>query len=685
MKCRRMGIAIVLSNFCLSSLCAQTNKLFTDSVHILDTVKVTAFDLQVHREDAPAAVSVINKQQLQLLDNTTLVPIFNTIPGVRMEERSPGSYRLSLRGSLLRSPYGVRNVKMYWNDIPFTDAGGNTYLQLVDASQLQSAEIIKGPASSLYGANTGGAVILHSGRVSTAHTNDFNLGMGTGSYNLFDEHAAWTYTDKNFQSNLQQSHLQNNGCRQQSALRKNIIKWDGSTNISTHEKLNYIFFYSDIFYQTPGGLTLHQLETDTSAYPLAVTQHAAVYNKTFFSGISLESALGKDLDNTTSLMFNHTSFKNPFTNNYEIRHEWNYGGRTNFDYHIKRSSIRFDVSAGVEWLQNHSYITDNGNKGGQIDTLQFKDELYATQYFGFVQTTLQINDTWILQAGLSENQQKVRYRRPSDMLQQSFVNGNTKKMPAPCVSVLYKITKNIHVYALAAKGFSPPALAELHPSNGTFNDSLQPEFGWNFETGFKGNAIGNRLQFDASIYNFSLHDAIVSRGATNDAAYYVNAGSTQQRGFELWLSGIIIHNERSFLSDLQLSNSFSYQPFKFKNYTEGSSVYSGNRLTGVPKFINATTVSANTRKGFFLNILLNNTSSLPLDDANDAFAKPYHLLQSKIGFHFMANKITYEIFMMLDNCLNETYSLGNDLNAYGGRFYNPAPKRNYSVGGNISL
>src|SRR5207253_1560221 len=123
---------------------------FSLNNHALDSVTVTAFNLQSRWQDAPAAMSVITLRQLQLLNNTSLVPVLNTVPGVRMEERSPGSYRLSIRGSLLRSPFGVRNVKVYWTDIPLTDAGGNTYLQLVDISQVQSLEIIKGPASSLY-------------------------------------------------------------------------------------------------------------------------------------------------------------------------------------------------------------------------------------------------------------------------------------------------------------------------------------------------------------------------------------------------------------------------------------------------------------------------------------------------------------------------------------------------------
>ena len=83
-------------------------------------------------------------QNLLRYGGTSLVPAMNTVAGVGMEERSPGSYRLSIRGSLLRSPFGVRNIKIYIDDVPLTDATGNTYLNLLDPNHLQSAEIIKG-------------------------------------------------------------------------------------------------------------------------------------------------------------------------------------------------------------------------------------------------------------------------------------------------------------------------------------------------------------------------------------------------------------------------------------------------------------------------------------------------------------------------------------------------------------
>lgn len=124
---------------------------------LLQEVMVSVFNTRVKWKDAPAAVAVLNSKELNRLSPASFVPVLNTIPGIRMEERSPGSYRLSVRGSLLRSPFGIRNIKVYWNEIPLSDATGNTYFNLLDLQQVTNIEIAKGPAASSYGAGTGGA------------------------------------------------------------------------------------------------------------------------------------------------------------------------------------------------------------------------------------------------------------------------------------------------------------------------------------------------------------------------------------------------------------------------------------------------------------------------------------------------------------------------------------------------
>ena len=97
---------------------------------------------------------------MQQTNNLSWVRAMNNLPGVNMDERSPGSYRLNIRGSSIRSPFGVRNVKIYYNGIPMTDPGGSTFFQILGPYNATSIEIIKGPSGSVYGTGTGGVVLL---------------------------------------------------------------------------------------------------------------------------------------------------------------------------------------------------------------------------------------------------------------------------------------------------------------------------------------------------------------------------------------------------------------------------------------------------------------------------------------------------------------------------------------------
>src|SRR5690606_4137521 len=122
----------------------------TNESEVLEEVVVQIYPESIKLKNVTGSISLLNKQDLRQFHDYSLVPAFNTVAGVRMEERSPGSYRLSIRGSLIRSPFGIRNVKVYFEGIPLTDASGNTYINSLDQEAIQGAEIIKGPDGSLF-------------------------------------------------------------------------------------------------------------------------------------------------------------------------------------------------------------------------------------------------------------------------------------------------------------------------------------------------------------------------------------------------------------------------------------------------------------------------------------------------------------------------------------------------------
>ena len=99
-----------------------------DSLQTLENIIVKAYENNRRLIEVAAPVSLTGQEQLNRFGNMSILPALNITPGVRMEERSPGSYRLNIRGSSLRSPFGVRDVKIYLNEIPLTDPSGNTYL-----------------------------------------------------------------------------------------------------------------------------------------------------------------------------------------------------------------------------------------------------------------------------------------------------------------------------------------------------------------------------------------------------------------------------------------------------------------------------------------------------------------------------------------------------------------------------
>src|ERR1700743_2330175 len=194
-------LVVIVHSLCLAQKPADSLK--KDSTKHLAGTTVIGYLIEQPVLSVPASVSVLGPAQLNLQPENSLVSALNTVPGVRMEERSPGSYRLSIRGSLLRSPFGIRDVKIYYDEIPLTDAGGNTYLNAIDFNSIHNMEILKGPDGSLFGANSGGVVLLSPVNRS-ADSNFVSAGLNGGSFGLLHENVGIQNKSGNSVLNLNQ-------------------------------------------------------------------------------------------------------------------------------------------------------------------------------------------------------------------------------------------------------------------------------------------------------------------------------------------------------------------------------------------------------------------------------------------------------------------------------------------------
>ena len=563
-----------------------TVTLLKSPVFLAETI-VNAFEKNSNVRNIPAAVAVLNKASLYRYGNESFVPAINTIPGVKMDERSPGSYRLSIRGNLLRSTFGVRNVKVYWNGIPLTDANGNTYFNELAMSNTGKIEIIKGPSGSMYGAGTGG-VVLMSTNVDAGEGRHIHFQITGGSFGLLSTNVAYNQSGKSSSGSLSFSHQQSDGYRKHTQLRRDVINYTGTFFINPRQNISANIFYNDLYYQTPGALTQAELNRNprqarpaAGIFPAAETNKAALFLKTGYAGFSNEYRFNKNCTNTSSLYLSHTMGKGPTIRNYERKAEQGIGMRSVTKY---QRNI-FIATFGGEYQYSFTSTSTFGNWLGQPDTLQYHDEIDARLFNFFVQTDITLFENIILNAGISYNNFYYGFARLNQL---PFVKESSSFTPqfVPRVSMLKKVNKKYSLYASVSKGYSPPSIDEVHAGDGKFNKQLNAETGMNYEVGFKGDIIRNKLFADISYYIFGLKNTIVNRRDASGADFFVNAGKTRQRGLEAAINYWPVYNNIKFIRKVNVWVNYTNIYARFVNYTQGTLKYDGNKLTGTsPKYL----------------------------------------------------------------------------------------------------
>jgi len=679
-----ISLLITLSSFAQK----KPDTLRRDTTRRLGQVTVTGYLTDQPVLSVPASVSVLSPAQLQLQPGNSLVPALNTVPGVRMEERSPGSYRLSIRGSQLRSPFGVRDVKIYYDEMPLTDAGGNSYLNAIDVNNVQGLEILKGPDGSLFGANSGGVVLIKP--VNRYNDSTYAAaGISGGSYGLFHENAAFQQHSGNNQLNIGEAYQTAAGYRQHSDMSRTFLQASDKLTVSQKDQLKFMGFYSVLDYETPGGLNLAQFTANprlarqpTAVVPGSVKQQAGIYQKMSYGGVVNEWHISDRIRNVSTIFGSYVDFANPFITDYENRYEGTYGFRSYFELSGKPdTSLNWKINAGVEWQQTNSDINNYGNRSGVRDTAQTLDKINTNQHFFFARYLADFSKRWHLEAALSLNFYGYEFKNVYPNNELNFTNRSFTPQLMPRLAVSYQVSNDFIWRASVSRGYSTPQTAEIRPTDHTINPNLQAEYGINYETGFRLRNADESMFLDASVFYYHINNAIVPQENEDGTVYYINAGGTNQPGLEInFTDWLIRRNHTDFIRGLQFNLAVTYDKFTFSNYQENGVNYSGKNLTGVPEQVIVGSLQVRLPQGLYVFGQYNYTSKLPLNDGNTVYAGAYSLVQLKAGWETRFGRTRFGIYAGADNLLNQKYSLGDDLNAIGNRYYNAAAPRNYYAG-----
>lgn len=662
-------------------------KTTTDTLQAdLGEITVVGYESNRSLLETPGAISFVDADVITAFDHQSLLFGLNTVPGVRMEQRAPGSYRIAIRGSSLRSPFGIRNVKIYWNDIPFTEPSGNSFLNLLDVINMQKAEVIRGPAGSVYGAGTGGVLLLKS-----QDSQILEAGTSFGSYGFqrYSLHAQNQFENGNLKFNY--AHQQSDGYREQSFLNRQTAEITGNYELNERQQISSSFLYADFHYGIPGALTKEQMqENPRQARPGNATSlgsveaNSSIQHQLFLAGITHDFQLTENLDNKTTIFGSFSNFDHPFNLDYKKDSRKSSGLRSLFQFRQEFGGVKSIFTMGGEFHASDYTARNFENDFSEVGALNFDDQIGILSTLLFINTEFDLPHQFYLSAGLSYNRLKYSLNRLITNLENDVAGLAEKDFSPeiiPRIGLVKKISPQLSLHGSISYGFSPPTIEEFRTNEGSINMELEAEQGVNYEIGIRGFLWQGRFGYDLTTFYFRLNETIVQQQSERGTVLFENAGNTDQFGIELAATWVLFYSNQGFLERLRWDNSYTYHHFKFRNYNRAGNDFSGNALTGVAPHNFVSTLKAESGAGIYATLAYNFADKIPLNDANSIYTNAYHLVQGKMGYRQeILPKLYMDVYFGADNLLNETYSLGNDLNAFGGRYYQPAAPRNWFAG-----
>jgi iron complex outermembrane receptor protein len=645
-------------------------------------------------QNTAAAVSVISIADSNNSDGIILTPVLNRIPGVTMQQGALNTNRITIRGIGSRAQFGTTKIKAYFDGIPLTTGDGETTLDDLDLASIEKIEIIKGPNSTSFGSGLGGVIQLFSKETPVKESFGKST-LTSGSFGLLQQRLSAGYSDA--KTNLFSSYtdLETEGFRANSSYKRKTVNLHGRQKLSSKGNLSFLGTFTRLKAFIPSSINETDLKNnpEKAASTWAAAEGFESYDK-FLLGLGYEHRFSKKWSVQTNLFSNFKDAYEPRPFDILEDNTRSLGFRSNVNYKDTMYALPFELSMGTEvltekyeyTLYRNLYQSQPGQGSIQGNPFSaFKQNRNYSNFF--IQIEFWLSQKLHVETGLALN-------TTSYTLANVFAGTQANKEPytfgsvwSPRLGLSYKLDNGKNLYASVSKGFSVPTVAESLTPEGQINTNLKPEMGWNFELGFKGNWLKNKMYTEVALYSTQISNLLVARRTANDQFIGINAGSSSHSGMEFLLNCKFLDN-----TQFQLASYFSgaMNVFRFKEFIEDTADYSGNQLTGVPESQFNFGLDLTAKNGFSLKTSFRTMGRIPLNDANTKYSERYALLDIKSSYVFaLAKVLQIELHAGINNALDRKYAANILPNAVGfgsaaPRYFYPGNPVNYYVGFSVT-
>lgn len=665
---------------------------YTGTLSAQDEILVTAPRIDKQISWVPAAVSVVEQADIQTArQQLGLDESLNRVPGLFFQNRYnfTQDLRVSIRGFGARANFGIRGIKVLVDDIPSTLADGQSGVDDIDLGSAQRIEAFRGPSSSLYGSASGGVINIYT---EDGPKQPFvNAGVIIGEYDQqkYQLKAGGQYRKLNYLVNA--SHLTMDGYRDHARVEHNLFNSKLSFQLDDSAKLKLVFNVVDSpTAEDAGALTL----VDAEANP----RQAQARNLSSNAGESLDQQkLGLIFEKTIAdkhelILRNYYTWRNfktflpigthiPFVADDGVvafeRFFFGGGGQYRYSGSLLGRANRFVIGFDVDRQEDdrQRFINNAGSQGA----LSFDQLEEATVYGIYFRNEWSVSDTLELTLGgryddikLSVNDQFL-----SNGDQSSELNFNEF---SPTVGISWRLKEDIYLYANYATAFETPTFTELsNPARnlnvnlGGFNN-VNAQNADSIELGIKA-SWNERFYIDVAAYSMDVDDEITSISNLGSRSFFENA-DTERKGVEAMLIA-------QLFDGLKWTASYTHSDFEFTRFSSNTSLQ-GNSLPGIPEHQFFTELSYQHESGAYLvwDWLL--VDGFFTNNANTVSSDAYQVSNLRLGSSFDKGGLRISPYFGINNLFDEDYHANIRINAFGGRFFEPAPDRHIYAGININ-
>ncbi|KMI30504.1 TonB-dependent receptor PqqU [Klebsiella variicola] len=669
------------------------------------TMVVTAAPTTVSELDTPAAVSVVNGDEMrQAAPRVNLSESLGAVPGLQVQNRQnyAQDLQLSIRGFGSRSTYGVRGLRIYVDGIPATMPDGQGQTSNIDIGSVDTIEVLRGPFSALFGNSSGGVINVTSQtgtQPPTVEASSYYGSFGTWHYGMKATGAVGDGSHAgDVDYTVSTNRFTTHGYRDHSGARKNLANARLGVRINDVSKLTLLLNSVDIKANDAGGLTADEWRDNPRQSPRGDQYNTRKNTRQTQAGLRYERQLSAQ-DDLSVMMYagerETTQFQSiPRTPQLKPSHA---GGVIDLTRHYQGIDTRLThrgellvpvtLTAGLDY-ENMSerrkgyenFVMVNGApQYGEQGALRRNERNLMWNIDPYLQTQWQLTDKLSLDAGVryssvwfDSNDYYITPGNGDDSGDASY----HKWLPAG--SLKYALTDAWNVYLSAGRGFETPTINELSyrsDNQSGLNFGLKPSTNDTVEIGSK-TRLGNGL-LTAALFQTNTDNEIVVDSSSGGRTSYKNAGKTRRQGMELGL-------DQQFGESWRLKAAWTWLDATYRTNVCDDASCNGNRIPGIARNMGYASFGYQPEQGWYAGSDIRYMSDIMANDENTAKAPSWTVVGLTTGYKWSYGRMDMDLFGRVDNLFDREYVGSVIVNESNGRYYEPAPGRNYGIGLNLA-